>query len=370
MPDTGNLRTVVLEDGTRYIPVSERLRLHQQTYPMEKITFGLERPTENLVMVECMIKDSTGRVIANGFAEEDRRDGPVNRTSAVENAQTSAIGRALFARGFGNGAPIPECVTLENGNLYEPVELRAKRFREGHAEENVVFKPTVAGSTVLFECRILGTDGEMRANAFAEEDRNVSEINRMSAVENAQTSAFGRALYVRGFGNGEICSREELRFAQLSREALEQSTTGPRTQARGNPPAENRRENFSIEAAPRPESRTAANVIPESLRGESGLNFERHGSILLVRGQNQAATASVRGLLESSGFRPNTWAKRVAAGTIGLPADLPPLRGIRYERHGNMIITIGNAYSHRTTLKDNGWELWWLKQLAEQAEAA
>ena len=41
--------------------------------------------------------------IANDFAEEYRGNGPVNKTSAVENCCTSAIGRALSAAGLSGG---------------------------------------------------------------------------------------------------------------------------------------------------------------------------------------------------------------------------------------------------------------------------
>lgn len=43
---------------------------------------------------------TAGRVIACGHAEEVRGDSSVNRTSALENCETSAIGRALAAFGL------------------------------------------------------------------------------------------------------------------------------------------------------------------------------------------------------------------------------------------------------------------------------
>jgi hypothetical protein len=42
-------------------------------------------------------------IVGNDFAEEFRSQGPVNKTSALENCCTSAIGRALASCGLGGG---------------------------------------------------------------------------------------------------------------------------------------------------------------------------------------------------------------------------------------------------------------------------
>jgi hypothetical protein len=47
------------------------------------------------VLMVAYVKDNDGRVVGKGHAEEIRNAGPVNRTSAIENCETSAIGRAL-----------------------------------------------------------------------------------------------------------------------------------------------------------------------------------------------------------------------------------------------------------------------------------
>jgi hypothetical protein len=46
------------------------------------------------VTVRATVKDDQGRTISTGHAEEERGAG-INKTSAVENCETSAIGRAL-----------------------------------------------------------------------------------------------------------------------------------------------------------------------------------------------------------------------------------------------------------------------------------
>ena len=55
----------------------------------------------NLVVMKSTIKDESGRIRGTGHAEELRGSTNINKTSAMENAETSCIGRALAAVGFG-----------------------------------------------------------------------------------------------------------------------------------------------------------------------------------------------------------------------------------------------------------------------------
>ena len=56
---------------------------------------------EKTVVVEAKIVTPAGIVVGLDYAEEVRGSSTINRTSALENCCTSAIGRALSACGFG-----------------------------------------------------------------------------------------------------------------------------------------------------------------------------------------------------------------------------------------------------------------------------
>ena len=55
------------------------------------------RPLQYVMEAQVWISD---RLVANGFAEEVVGGSPVNKTSALENCETSAIGRALANAGY------------------------------------------------------------------------------------------------------------------------------------------------------------------------------------------------------------------------------------------------------------------------------
>jgi hypothetical protein len=95
--DTG----IINIHGKEYQSVALRVSKFREAYPNHSLTTAvLERDPECVVM-QASIADEQGRVLATGHSEEYRKASQINRTSALENAETSAIGRALAALGFG-----------------------------------------------------------------------------------------------------------------------------------------------------------------------------------------------------------------------------------------------------------------------------
>jgi len=87
--------------GKEYQTVAYRVGKFREKFPDYRlITEVLHRDEECVVML-ARIADQNGNVLATGHSEEYRNDGQINRTSALENSETSAIGRALAALGMG-----------------------------------------------------------------------------------------------------------------------------------------------------------------------------------------------------------------------------------------------------------------------------
>lgn len=98
MADTG----VVNIRGKEYKTVA--LRVDEFRKHEDFKGFGIQTEvmsSADLVMVKASIVSDSGHVVATGYAEEDRAAGNINKTSAIENAETSAVGRALAFLGFG-----------------------------------------------------------------------------------------------------------------------------------------------------------------------------------------------------------------------------------------------------------------------------
>lgn len=83
-----------------YVQVHERIAAFRQEHGTNGgIQTDIQFPTEDTVLAKAVV--SLGdKVIGMGHAEEKRGQGMVNTTSAVENAETSAVGRALAMVGY------------------------------------------------------------------------------------------------------------------------------------------------------------------------------------------------------------------------------------------------------------------------------
>jgi len=89
--------------GKAYTQVSTRINAFRQYFPLATIETLLIQNDDYRVVIQSKIKVE-GNVVATGYAEEVRGDGNfINATSAVENCETSSIGRALSAFGLAGG---------------------------------------------------------------------------------------------------------------------------------------------------------------------------------------------------------------------------------------------------------------------------
>jgi hypothetical protein len=87
--------------GKSYTQVSTRINVFRKYFPTASIETLITYNDDIRVIIQTKIS-LNDRVIATGYAEEVRGDGNyINQTSAVENCETSSIGRALSNLGLG-----------------------------------------------------------------------------------------------------------------------------------------------------------------------------------------------------------------------------------------------------------------------------
>lgn len=90
--------------GKKYTQVVHRMEAFRRTFGLELgVDTEIAVDDGQRVVVKARILDIEGRTIGSGYAEEIRGQGHVNQTSALENAETSAIGRALASIGLAGG---------------------------------------------------------------------------------------------------------------------------------------------------------------------------------------------------------------------------------------------------------------------------
>jgi hypothetical protein len=130
-----------------YETVEQRLAKFWEEFPNGQIFTSIHHYDENRVVFKAEVyRDITDpRPVATGHAEEVRDASPVNRTSHVENSETSAIGRALANWKFqSKTAPRPSREEMEKVARAEqqkqPEKLTADfvtKFRKACADKGI-----------------------------------------------------------------------------------------------------------------------------------------------------------------------------------------------------------------------------------------
>ena len=91
---------IVRIHNKEYQTVAYRIKTFRDEHPDWSIATEVISADENKVLVKAAIANPAGQIISTGYAEEVRDATAINRTSAVEVAETSAVGRALAFYGL------------------------------------------------------------------------------------------------------------------------------------------------------------------------------------------------------------------------------------------------------------------------------
>jgi hypothetical protein len=110
-------------NGKSYTQVASRIVIFRKYFPEYSVVTNILHDDEYRVVVQTKITSPNGIIIATGLAEEFRRDNnPINTTSALENAETSSIGRALACLSLG-GSEYASANEVENAiSLQEQIK--------------------------------------------------------------------------------------------------------------------------------------------------------------------------------------------------------------------------------------------------------
>lgn len=114
--------------GKDYIPVNERVLAFRRVFPLGAIETETHIDgdtctcTARVYVPACYLVDDAQNpaervLVATGTATESKNSSNVNRTSFVENCETSAAGRALGFAGFGIDKSIASAEEMANAEL-------------------------------------------------------------------------------------------------------------------------------------------------------------------------------------------------------------------------------------------------------------
>ena len=115
-------------------------------------------------------------------------------------------------------------VTQRGGKKYTEVFVRVEAFRKAFGTKLGIATERLEddGTKVVVHAKVINENGMVVGSGLAEEIRGSSNVNRTSPLENAETSAIGRALASLGLHGGSYASSFEIDVAQHNDQVITQ----------------------------------------------------------------------------------------------------------------------------------------------------
>ena len=175
---------VTQKGGKKYTQVVHRMEAFRREHGTD---FGID--TEILVndgkrvVVKAIITDKDNRRVGAGMAEEIRGQGLVNTTSALENAETSAIGRALASLGLAGGeyasANEMDAVVRKTENLKQtpPKEVRSEVVANSYSSNQEKSSPPPTETWEEIQEKVTKKIDGIKGKMYSVEIRKEARLN-------------------------------------------------------------------------------------------------------------------------------------------------------------------------------------------------
>ncbi len=108
-----SIQTIPIKNK-EYAQVNQRIKAFRMLNPNGAIQTSIEKMEDGVVVMTAEIFDENGHFLGSGTAYEKEGSSQINRTSYIENCETSAVGRALGMCGFGIDTSIASAEEMEN----------------------------------------------------------------------------------------------------------------------------------------------------------------------------------------------------------------------------------------------------------------
>lgn len=100
--------------GKDYAEVNQRVKAFRMVYPKGSIETKMIKCENGICQFNAIVYDDDNNILSTGHAEEKEGSTFINKTSYIENCETSAVGRALGFAGFGIDTSIASAEEVAN----------------------------------------------------------------------------------------------------------------------------------------------------------------------------------------------------------------------------------------------------------------
>ena len=108
--------------GKDYAEVPQRINAFRKLYPNGCISTEIISLEGDVCVIKATVLDDAGRVLGTGTAYEKEGSTFINKTSYIENCETSAVGRALGMCGIGIDTSVASYEEVSNAIMQQEAE--------------------------------------------------------------------------------------------------------------------------------------------------------------------------------------------------------------------------------------------------------
>ena len=114
--------------GKDYVEVNQRIKAFRKIYPEGTIETEILKLEGTICVIKATIRVGD-KVLGTGIAYENEGSTFINKTSYIENCETSAVGRALGMCGLGIDTSVASAEEVQNAiNNQDPTEEQAEEY--------------------------------------------------------------------------------------------------------------------------------------------------------------------------------------------------------------------------------------------------
>lgn len=122
--------------GKEYAEVNQRIKAFRMVYPNGAIITEMMSNEGGICIFKASIYNEEQILIGTGTAYENEKSSFINKTSYIENCETSAVGRALGMCGFGidtsvaSAEEVQNAINNQNKTEERPMPPRARLIKK------------------------------------------------------------------------------------------------------------------------------------------------------------------------------------------------------------------------------------------------
>lgn len=184
--------------GKEYAEVNQRIKAFRMVHPNGLLTCEIVSLQDGVVLMKASAFDENGKLLGTGFAQEKENSTFINKTSFIENAETSAWGRCLGSLGFGVDTSVASYEEVSNAmqNQDQPKKSQPKSQPKKEVEQPLDIN-----------------------------QRNITEVEYKQLKDKFGVVALGRYLKQKGISKGSDLSYDDYLFL-LNKESLDSEFYG------------------------------------------------------------------------------------------------------------------------------------------------